>query len=94
MRPRAWAAPLAVLGTVLTTAATPMRATQTVSLLYTTYAGSGAASGLELRAISLDGTGARTIVRLAAPVPRLYRVALSPNMKTLAAESDGRISTI
>jgi Tol biopolymer transport system component len=94
MLARAWAAPLAVLGTLLTTAATPTRATQTESLLYTTYAGSGAARGLELRAISLDGTGARTIVRLAAPVPRIYSVALSPNMETLAAEDDGRISTI
>jgi Tol biopolymer transport system component len=86
---RACVALAAVIGTLLTTAATRSGGSDTALLLYTTYAG----RALELRAISLDGTGARTVVRL-AHVPGIYRVALSPDRKILAAQGDGGISTI
>jgi Tol biopolymer transport system component len=86
---RGWAAPLAVVGIVLPTAATLTGESESEALLYTAYG----VRGLEVRAISPDGTGVRTIVNL-AHVPGIYRVALSPNDKTLAAQGTGGISTI
>ena len=89
MLPRACAALLALIGTTLTTAATPTGRGETEALLYTTYAG----RGLELRAISPDGIAASSVVKL-AHVPGIYRIALSPNAKILAAQGEGGISTI
>jgi Tol biopolymer transport system component len=87
MRPGAWAAPLAVLVTLSTTAATS--ASESQALLYTTYG----QRGLELRAISPEGTAARTVVSL-AHLRAIYRVALSPDRKTLATQGDDGIATI
>jgi Tol biopolymer transport system component len=88
MRPRAWAAPLAVLVTLPATAATTS-GSDSQSLLYTT----DGQRGLELRAISPDGTGTRPLVSL-AHVRGIYRIALSPDQRTLAAQGDGGISAI
>jgi Tol biopolymer transport system component len=89
MLSRVWVAPLAVVGTVLTAPATLTGESESDALLYTAYS----PRGLEVRAISPEGTGARTIVDL-AHVPGIYRVALSPNGKTLAAQGNRGISTI
>jgi hypothetical protein len=89
MLSRAWVAPLAVVGTVLTAPATLTGESGSDALLYTAYS----PRGLEVRAISPEGTGARTIVDL-AHVPGIYRVALSPNGETLAAQGNRGISTI
>jgi Tol biopolymer transport system component len=91
MLSRASAASLAVLSTALATAATPAGSSESGALLYRT----NSASGLEVRAISPDGSGARTIVTLTdVPGRFIYRVALSPNGKTLAAQDDRGISAV
>jgi Tol biopolymer transport system component len=81
--------PLALGTVLLTTASTVTRVGDRQELLYTASGG----HGLELRAISPEGAGARMIVSL-DHVTGIYSVALSPNDQTLAAEGDQGISAI
>ena len=87
MLPRAVATTLALIGTVLVAMPASTGANDAQALLYTAYR----SGTLELRAISPEGTGARTVVSLAGDT---YAVALSPDRKTLAAEGEDGISTI
>ena len=79
---------LALIGMVLVTMPTSTGASDTQILLYTVYRN----GALELRAISPDGTRARTVVKVGDRFT--YGVELSPNRKRLAAQGDGGISTI
>jgi Tol biopolymer transport system component len=87
MGPRAWVAPLAVVGTVLTTAAMTSRS-DSQALVYT----AGNIQALELRAISPDGTGARTMAKLGDRL--IYDVTLSPDGEAAAVLDYAGLSII
>ena len=87
MRPRAWVVPIAAVSTVLTTAAKPS-GRDSPALLYT----AGRVEALELRAISPDGTGARTIAKLGNGY--IYDVTLSPDGQSAASLGDAGLSII
>jgi Tol biopolymer transport system component len=87
VRPRAWVVPIAAVGTVLTAAA-KTSGSDSQALLYT----AGRVQALELRAISPDGTGARTMAKLGDGV--IYDVTLSPDRQAAAVVDDGGLSII
>jgi Tol biopolymer transport system component len=87
MRPRAWVVPLAVVGTVVTTAATSSES-DSQALVYT----AGRGQALELRAISPGGTGARTMANLGDEL--IDDVTLSPDGQAAALLDDAGLSII
>jgi Tol biopolymer transport system component len=88
MLPRAAGTTLALAGMVLVAMPASTGASDTQALLYTAYR-SGA---LELRAISPDGTRARTIAKLGDRFT--YGVTLSPNDQAAAVFDDAGLSVI
>jgi Tol biopolymer transport system component len=87
MRPRAWVVAACAVGTVLTTAATTS-GSDSQALLYTATN----VEALELRAISPDGTDARTVAKLGDRLS--YGVTLSPDAQAAAVVDDAGLSII